>query len=100
LEQLSGLITLYACLFLVEGVGLFMRRRWAEYLTVIATASFIPLEIYEIIKESSLPRVSLLVVNSGIVIYLSTGLRRKAARQQSKAGARKMRRALENYVSS
>ena len=41
-----GIVTgCYALVFAVEGVGLLMARRWAEWLTVIVTASFIPLEI-------------------------------------------------------
>src|SRR5262245_7183428 len=47
----------YAGLFLVEGVGLLMRKVWAEYLTIAITASFIPLEIYELARKPTMPRV-------------------------------------------
>src|SRR5262245_4895771 len=42
---------LYALLFTVEGVGLWLMRTWAEYLTIISTAGFLPLEGYELHKH-------------------------------------------------
>jgi uncharacterized membrane protein (DUF2068 family) len=65
----------YAGLLLTEGVGLLRGKRWAEYLTVIATALLIPLEIYEIIRRMTLTRVTALVVNAAIVWYLIGRLR-------------------------
>src|ERR1700709_1929234 len=47
---------LYAALFLTEGIGLWRQKRWAEYLTVVATASFIPFEIFEIVQRRTWPR--------------------------------------------
>ena len=61
---------LYAVLFITEGVGLWRQRRWAEYLTVVATASFIPFEIFEVSRRITLPRVSALVINTLVVAYL------------------------------
>lgn len=60
----------YAALFTVEGVGLWMGRVWAEWLTVIATVSFIPFEIYEIVQKPSPLRIGVLVLNAAIVGYL------------------------------
>jgi len=77
LKELSGLAAIYAGLFLTEGTGLLLRKRWAEYLTVIATASFIPLEIYEIHRHCSLTRVSFFLGNIAILIYLIFILRKK-----------------------
>jgi uncharacterized membrane protein (DUF2068 family) len=68
---------LYALLYLVEGGGLLLRKHWAEYLTVIATGIFIPLEIYEVIQRVSPIRIALLVVNLAIVAYLIYQLMRK-----------------------
>ena len=71
-----GLVALfYAALFATEGVGLWRERRWAEYLTVIATGSLIPLEIYEVARHFELIRVSTLVVNLAVVGYLVIRLR-------------------------
>ena len=61
---------LYAALFVTEGIGLWRQKRWAEYLTVIATASFIPFEIFEIVQRRTWPRISALVINILVVIYL------------------------------
>ncbi len=76
LRELSAGTFVYAALRLTEGVGLVMRKRWAEYLTVIATALFIPLEIYEIILHFTPIKLAVFVVNIAIVWYLAAGLRR------------------------
>ena len=69
--ELLGVVTFcYAGLFATEGVGLLFRKRWAEYLTVITTALFLPVEIYELIQEASALKAALLLVNTVIVIYL------------------------------
>lgn len=60
----------HASLELIESVGLFLRRRWAEYLVVLATGFFIPLEVYEVLRRITLFRTGVLVVNVAIVIYL------------------------------
>jgi uncharacterized membrane protein (DUF2068 family) len=65
----------YATLFLVEGTGLWLERRWAEYLTAIATSSLIPFEIYEITRRLSAPRIAALVLNLLMVAYLIYRLR-------------------------
>ena len=63
-------IFLLGVLVLVEGVGLHLRRRWAEWLTVVATAVFIPFELYEIVIEVTPIKVGALVLNCAIVWYL------------------------------
>ena len=60
----------YALIEGVEAVGLWRERRWAEYLTVIATAGFLPLEIHELLRKVSVFRVTALLINLAIVIYL------------------------------
>ena len=67
---------LYGTLFLVEATGLWLQKRWAEYLTIVATGSFIPFEIYELVREVTAPRIVALVVNVAVVIYLIVRLRR------------------------
>ena len=61
----------YGALNLIEAYGLHKRRRWAEWLTVIATALFIPFEIYKIFQDQTLIRIVALVLNSFIVYYLA-----------------------------
>ncbi len=60
----------YAAVFLVEGIGLLGRRRWAEWLTVAVTASFIPIEIYEGVEHFGAGKVVALVLNVAILGYL------------------------------
>ena len=63
--------------FLVEGVGLMLRRGWAEVLTTVITVSFIPLEIYELVKHESWMKIGVILVNALIVVYLVRRLRRE-----------------------
>ncbi len=60
----------YAAVFAVEGVGLWMQKRWAEWLTVIITASLIPLEIWELLNKPNIGKALVLVANTAIVAYL------------------------------
>lgn len=66
----------YGALFCVEGTGLLMGKRWAEYLTVIVTASFLPLEVYEIVHQPSAVKGGVIVLNLAIVIYLAIRLKK------------------------
>ncbi len=61
----------YASLEGTEGVGLAMRRRWAEYLTVIATGGLIPYELYEVVRHPSLLKLGALALNLAVVGYLA-----------------------------
>jgi uncharacterized membrane protein (DUF2068 family) len=65
----------YAALFATEGVGLLMKKRWAEYLTIVITISFLPLEIYEIVRHDSVPKVVALVLNAIVAVYLVVRVR-------------------------
>lgn len=76
LEEISAGTFFYSALLLTEGTGLFLRKRWAEYFTIIVTASFIPMEIYELVKRITFTRICLLGVNLVIVWYLVNRLRR------------------------
>jgi uncharacterized membrane protein (DUF2068 family) len=64
-------VVLYAALEATEGVGLAMRRRWAEYLTVLATGVLIPFEVTEVVARPTPFRVGALLVNVAIVGYLA-----------------------------
>ena len=78
LHELSLGTFIYAGLFLTEGIGLLLRKRWAEFLTIITTGGLIPLELYEIHHHLTLAKVLVLAVNVAIVIYLIVRVRRKA----------------------
>ena len=61
----------YGAVFAVEGVGLIMRKRWAEWLTLIVTGSFIPFEIYELAHRPGAGKALALIINVAIVVYLA-----------------------------
>ena len=67
----------YAAVFAVEGVGLWMQKRWAEWLTTIITASLIPLEAWEIYLRPTIGKVLILLANAAIVAYLVWHVRTK-----------------------
>lgn len=69
-EELAIVALLYAALFITEGTGLWMDKVWAEWLTIIATLSFIPFEVYEVFHKTTFVRVAILVLNIAIVAYL------------------------------
>jgi uncharacterized membrane protein (DUF2068 family) len=68
---------IYAAIFVTEGVGLWLRKAWAEAMTVIVTISFIPLEAYEMLHHASWAKVVMIIVNLAIVVYLLLRLRRE-----------------------
>jgi uncharacterized membrane protein (DUF2068 family) len=70
LREISVAIFLYAALDIIEGTGLALEKTWAEYLTLILTASFLPWEIFEIIRHITWLKVVLLVLNVAVVIFL------------------------------
>lgn len=78
LRAVSAGTFIYAALLLTEGTGLLLRKRWAEYFTIITTAGLIPLELYELAKHASMVKIAVLIVNVAIVLYLVRRIRRSA----------------------
>ena len=73
-----GLVSfLYAALFLTEGTGLWLRKLWGEWLTVIITGSLVPVEVYEIYRHPSAVKVGALVINLAVVAYLILRIRKQ-----------------------
>ena len=70
LYLLGTAVAAYAVLEGVEAIGLWLGKRWAEYLTFIATIVFVPYEIYELTKSISALKIVTLVINLAIAIYL------------------------------
>ena len=60
----------YAGLMGAEGVALFLRKPWARWFTIVATGSLVPLEVYEIAREAHPVRVTVLIANVAILVYL------------------------------
>jgi uncharacterized membrane protein (DUF2068 family) len=66
---------LYGGLFLTEGIGLLLLKVWAMWLSVIITASFLPLEIYELTRHPNAGKVGILVINLVLAVYLARRIR-------------------------
>jgi uncharacterized membrane protein (DUF2068 family) len=82
-EIAAAIAFAYAALFATEGIGLWLEKLWAEWLTIAATASFIPFELYEVAQRTSVLRVAVLLANVFIVGYL---IRQVRAYRTAKAG--------------
>jgi uncharacterized membrane protein (DUF2068 family) len=70
LIKIGGVVLAYAVLEGLEAVGLWLMRRWAEYLTFIATTLLLPLEIYELTHKLSPLKIVTLILNIAVVVYL------------------------------
>jgi uncharacterized membrane protein (DUF2068 family) len=70
LYAVAGVAAAYAVIEGVEAVGLWYQRRWAEYLTFVATCAFFPYEAYELARTVSPFKVAAIVVNVAIAVYL------------------------------
>jgi uncharacterized membrane protein (DUF2068 family) len=70
LRRISWLVFGYAALGSIEGIGLYLEKTWAEYLTLGITASFLPWEIFEVIRRVTYIRAGLLMVNAMVFFYL------------------------------
>lgn len=70
LKELSIGTFIYSAVFLTEGTGLAFQKRWAEYFTIITTASFLPLEIYELVRHVTVAKTVALLINIVVVVYL------------------------------
>jgi uncharacterized membrane protein (DUF2068 family) len=76
LRELSVGTFIYAGIFFTEGIGLALRKRWAEYFTIITTSSLLPIEIYELVRHASIGKGFALLINLAVVAYLVRELRR------------------------
>jgi uncharacterized membrane protein (DUF2068 family) len=83
LKELSIGTFIYAGIFLVEAAGLALQKRWAEYFTIVTTASLLPIEIYELARRVNVGRSLALLFNLAVVAYLIFELRRFPKRARS-----------------
>jgi len=61
---------MYFVVRLIEAVGLWLRKTWAEWFAVLTGGLYIPVEIYEVVSKVTWPRITVLVINLGVVSYL------------------------------
>ena len=78
IRELGIVSFIYAGLFLAEGIGLWLLKRWAEWFTVIITGSLVPIEFYETIHRPTVLKVLVLILNIAVVFYLIHHIRRHA----------------------
>lgn len=70
LNLVAAFLISYGVLQLVEGVGLWLMKRWGEYFAVVATSLFLPLEVYELTEKVTALRVGAFLLNLAAVLYL------------------------------
>ncbi len=86
---MSYIAFFYAAIFLIEGVGLYLRKHWAEYMVLISTGSLLPVEFYELYLRLAWWKFAVLLGNLLIVAYLihritlDARLKARAARLES-----------------
>jgi uncharacterized membrane protein (DUF2068 family) len=86
--KLSWVSFFYAAVFAVEGIGLYLKKHWAEYMVLVVTGSFLPFEAYLLYYKLQWWKFALIIGNILIIVYLVHRLMLDArARQQSELQA-------------
>jgi uncharacterized membrane protein (DUF2068 family) len=85
LNLIAASLLLYAALQIVEGIGLWSLKRWGEYVAVVGTTLFVPLEVYEVVDHLTWLKLVVLIVNVAAVIYLLVSKRLFGIRGGGKA---------------
>ena len=67
----------------IEGTGLVLRKTWAEYFTLILTASFLPWEFFEIARHVTITKICLTILNILVVLYLAYVLKQRQSRARA-----------------
>ena len=70
LREVGIALLAYGLLEGIEAVGLWLVKRWAEYLTFLATTILLPLEVYEIVHRGSALKIVGFIINVAVVVYL------------------------------
>jgi uncharacterized membrane protein (DUF2068 family) len=85
LHELGIFTFFYGVLFATEGFGLLLKQRWAEYMTIISTVTFLPLEVYELVATPNRKwlKAALLLINIAILVYLVLAVRGKKRTDQN-----------------
>jgi len=86
LVALSLASFVYAALFAVEGTGLFLGKKWAEWMVVIITSTLLPVELYEIAHHVTALKIVVTAINVLIIVYLVILIRHNGRDRDKKAG--------------
>jgi uncharacterized membrane protein (DUF2068 family) len=70
LHLVEAFLVGYAALQVAEGVGLWSLKRWGEYVAVVGTSIFLPLEVHELTKHVTYVKVIAFAINLALVVYL------------------------------
>jgi uncharacterized membrane protein (DUF2068 family) len=70
IKLVAGGLALYAVIEVIEGVGLWLSRRWGEYFAMVATSLGLPFEVYELVGKVTVTKSLLFAVNLALVVYL------------------------------
>ena len=81
----------YAVIEVVEGVGLWLLKRWGEYFAMVATSIFLPYEIYDLTVKFTVLRLLTFLVNLALVVYLVVTKRLFGVRGGKKAYEARLR---------
>lgn len=76
----AALAAIYAGLFAIEGIGLWLGRRWGEWMTIAVTSLLIPFELWEIVERATPLKLVVFAANVAIVLYLLRLLLRHSTR--------------------
>jgi uncharacterized membrane protein (DUF2068 family) len=82
LRRIGVVAFCYAAVGILEAIGLYLEKTWAEFLTLIITASFLPVEIHELMRRLTWVRIGLLIANVLVLIYLIWMLGESAAHRR------------------
>lgn len=83
LRWIGAAVFFDAGLDFIEGTGLVLRKTWAEYFTLILTASFLPWEFFEIARHVTITKVCLTILNILVVLYLAYVLKQRQSRARA-----------------
>lgn len=83
LRLITTAIFSYAVLDVIEGVGLLLEKPWAEFLTIFITASFLPWELFEVVRHLTWVKLALFLVNAVVVVYLLYDVRLRARAREN-----------------
>jgi uncharacterized membrane protein (DUF2068 family) len=70
LRLFAALAFVYSCVRFVEAYGLWRIRAWAEWFAILSGAIYLPVEVYELIKDATILKGIVLLINTGIITYL------------------------------
>ena len=84
LRRIGFVAYCYSAVSLAEGIGLYLEKAWGEFLTLAITASFLPLELFEVFRRVTLIRVGLLTINILVFLYLLHLVFERARRRAKK----------------